>query len=163
MPRSGPRWGSSSVTASSSGAWKGTESFMGRSETPLSRGRMEPSDTKAASPCRASSSRMKCWSSARAMTLAKSSFGVRAYSNPCSTQTGRKSNRIFSSSRALMVRPLAGKPASKRRVTVPERTSQSVRSRTSWPGAVTAKIPLFPDPLAWREKCPAWRPKRRRR
>ena len=107
---------------------------------------MEPSATKAARPCLASSVRIKCWSSARAMTFAASSFGVLAYRRPCSTQTGRKSNRIFSNSRALIVRPLAGNPTSKRRVTRPERTSQSVRSSTSWPGMVTASTPLFPEP-----------------
>ena len=68
IPRSLPRWGSSTSTASSGGDWKGTAPSMGRWDTPDCRGRTLPSATKAHSPRAGRASRRACWSSARSAT-----------------------------------------------------------------------------------------------
>ena len=59
MPETGPRFGRSRVTRRDSGEVNGTACFIGRSETPVSRGRMEPSATKAIRPSLGSSLRIK--------------------------------------------------------------------------------------------------------
>ena len=100
---------------------------------------------------------MNCWSSERKTARSTSSRGVLAQKRLCSTHTGRNSKRIFSSSGALMVRPLAGNPTSKRTITRSAVISQAVRSSTSWPQRLTVMSPLFPDPLARKENCSACR------
>ena len=160
MPVIFPRLGRSSVTASSRGARKGTAPFMGREDTPDSRGRMLPSATKAHSPSSGSFWRIYCWSSASWAT-ARSRRPSRPEQHRVScTHLGRKSNKIFSSSRALMVRPLAGKPTSRRSSTSPRSGSrrQAVRSSTSGPQRLTEIRPLWPEPLAWKENWAARRP-----
>ena len=77
MPETGPRFGRSRVMRKDSGEINGTACFIGRSETPVSRGRMEPSAMKAVSPFSFNAARIACWSSQSRATLAHA-FGSRA-------------------------------------------------------------------------------------
>ena len=131
---------------------KGTLSFIGSSDTPLLRGKMESLATKAASFSSTRIRRTACWSSARKMassTLRASSFW---YTRASSTHLGRKSKRIFSSSPALMVRPNAGNPTWNLAMIPDVVIWQALRSNTSCPHLLIDISPLFPEPFALKLK-----------
>ncbi len=88
MPATRPRWGRSSSTLSDAGDANGSAPRMGRLDTPLSRGRTDPSATKHTRPRRPSSSRMACWSSASSTAARTSRSGRFANRSASRTQRG---------------------------------------------------------------------------
>ena len=134
MPEISPLCGRVMVTRRDSGRKKGTESFIGREEIPLSLGRMEPSATKATRfPERAAFGYRSDLPGKKIASSNSLWFVFFCREKAFCTQTGRKSKRIFSSSVALIVLPFAGKPIKKRAMISFSVISQAVRLRTSCP------------------------------
>ena len=156
MPVSLPRWGSSSVTASASGAPEGDAALHGQRGHPGGPGQ----DTAVGHE--GAQSKPGQLLADILLILRQLGHGLQFLAGPDSGRTGppprtwaAARTRSCSSSRALMVRPLAGKPISSRSKMSPDLGSswQAVRSRTSWPQRLTETSPLWPEPLAWWETC----------
>ena len=111
-----PLWGSAIVTRRLSGEENVTLPFIGLDEIPLSLGRIAPSFTK--QPGNAS----LILPSIYALIFCQENSIFQIFSTQISvykcfsTQTGRNSKNIFSSSPAFIVRPFAGNPTKNRTV-----------------------------------------------
>lgn len=90
MPEIGPCPGRFRVILKESGEWNATLPFIGRSETPVSRGRIEPSATKETRSKRFSSLRINCWSSASVDAFFDFGVVLAAVEKTFSTQPWKK-------------------------------------------------------------------------
>ena len=142
--------GSSNTMERLSGLLNTTAFFIGRCDTPLSLGSIEPSATKATRFLRVNSSRIYCWSSA-SFIVSSSSFCIFGWIwNVFSAKSGSWKNKIWLNSSAAIVLPNAGNPTSIRASIIFSVILIAVRSNISWPVRHVVTRPLFPEPFAWR-------------